>query len=866
MVQSPPVQAINHRTDFTQAISSITSALAILAEPGQVVELRIPGINGKRTDSGYFDDFEALARAALASTGRADGIYVTLNPINPALLARSSNHVTEYAKNSTGDKDILRRRWLFVDFDPVRPSGISSSDAEHEAAIERATVCRDWLHDQGIPSVLADSGNGAHLLVPIDLPNTDESTALLKAVLNALHEKYSDDRVEVDTSTVNASRIIKLYGTLARKGDNVPDRPHRQAAILQVSELLAPMDRALLENLAQLSSTKPSTPAQSTPSVSRESISNGKKPHKTVAKSNGTVSDRTVIDEIKAHFDMVAYAESKLGVTAVQEGDEYRLPGNQGFLINVEKGCWYHYGGNYGGDILDLVGYLTYVSSWNRNDAAMFKEALHEAALFARISMPAATVQSDKAATSADEGPQLPTEPSTKASTTTKATTEIKFDLLDVAKCWQHQLGNDLAWDTKSSIWRRWSGTHWERDPEKENFDLLASDMLRLMGMAINQANRMDGVIRLARALCKRQFNASSELLNFKNGTLDLNTMVGHAHQRTDHLVECLPYNYTLKSGCPVIQDFLKRSIPDTDGQRAYMTHIGLALIADRTLHKALVLLGPPRSGKTTLLKLAQLVLGKSPGQFPTAVLFSPESRGANSRAMWIDQSPRLVCLDEFPEEALRDEGEELFKSMTAHGGVSMWLKYRDERAENVWTPKMLFATNNRMRYRDPSGALTRRLLIVECHNSLPDNRLDTGLLDKFVPELGAFAAICIQMAMEVQRERTYPESETMRALLLDIERNGDAVKLWLSENCIFEPEMFAATHTLYQDFKAWCDDNGLHPVSRPKLRDMVCGANASIKRCRQRAVDPIDGSKRLLWGLVGLRLRRPSDDMAEQP
>jgi phage/plasmid-associated DNA primase len=291
------------------------------------------------------------------------------------------------------------------------------------------------------------------------------------------------------------------------------------------------------------------------------------------------------------------------------------------------------------------------------------------------------------------------------------------------------------------------------------------------------------------------------------------------------------------------------------------MAHIGLALVSDLTFHKALVLLGPPRSGKTTLLKLAQLVLGGTPGQFPTAILFSPESRGANSRAAWIDQSPRLLCLDEFPEEALRDEGEELFKSMTAHGGVSMWLKYRDERAENIWTPKLLFATNNRMRYRDPSGALTRRLLIVECPRSLPDHRLDSGLLDKFTPELGAFAAACIQSAFEVQQKRTYPESLAMRDLLMDIERNGDAVKLWLSENCVFEPQSFVPSQTLYQNFRGWCEENGLHAFSRPKMRDMICGAHEDVHCARQRAIDPSDGTRKVLWGIVGIRLRIPADD-----
>src|SRR5450631_797107 len=114
MVQATPAPAICKRPDLTQATKSITHALSILAEPDQVVELRIPGLNGKRTDSGYFTDFERLARAAVSYSGRAEGIYVTLNPLNSALLARSSNRVTEFAKHTTGDKDICYRRWLFV--------------------------------------------------------------------------------------------------------------------------------------------------------------------------------------------------------------------------------------------------------------------------------------------------------------------------------------------------------------------------------------------------------------------------------------------------------------------------------------------------------------------------------------------------------------------------------------------------------------------------------------------------------------------------------------------------------------------------------------------------------------------------------
>ncbi|MHB8751476.1 MAG: DNA primase family protein, partial [Aggregatilineales bacterium] len=442
---------------------------------------------------------------------------------------------------------------------------------------------------------------------------------------------------------------------------------------------------------------------------------------------------------------------------------------------------------------------------------------------------------------------------------------QVKPDLMDLAHAWKQRFANEWAWDTKVSTWRHWTGTHWQLEREPETLDLLAVEVMRLMGVPVSSGSKIDSVIRLARALSKRQFAPARRQINFQNGTLDLDTLTGHLHTASDNLTSCLPYDYDRNGEYPAIARFLGHAIPDKDGQRAYMAHIGLALIGDTTLHKALVLIGPPRSGKTTLLKLAQRTLGVPPGQFPSAILFSSESRGANSRATWLDQSPHLVCLDEFPEEAVRDEGEEIFKSMSAHGGVSMWLKYRDERAENTWTAKLMFATNNRMRYRDPSGALTRRLLVVECPNSLPDERLDGTLLDKFVPELGGFAAACIKLALQVLDTRTYPESAAMRALLGDIERNGDAVKLWLSENCTFEVGAFTPTQALYNNFRSWCEENGLHPVSRPKLRDMMCGYQPGIRCTKQRTIDVHSGATKPMWGMVGVRLRSGKDDLTEE-
>ncbi len=215
----------------------VLEALELLLEPGSVAELRALGRDG-RVASGYFDDPALLADAAepMDAAGEHRGIYVTLNPVNPALLARRANRVeTRLGRGdpTTADADIVRRRWLPIDVDPVRPSGVSSTTAEHHAACGAAQTIRDALAEEGWPApIVADSGNGGHLLYRIDLPNDDESTALVKSVLAALDERFSTEKALVDTANFNAARIWKCYGTVGRKGDSTTDRPHRRSAIV----------------------------------------------------------------------------------------------------------------------------------------------------------------------------------------------------------------------------------------------------------------------------------------------------------------------------------------------------------------------------------------------------------------------------------------------------------------------------------------------------------------------------------------------------------------------------------------------------------------------------------------------------------
>ena len=114
--------------------------LDLLWRPGDVREVRIPRYNEfKQSASGYFDSPATLAAAVQSWDGKAN-IYVSLNPVLSDLLARANNRVNARAENTTSDGEVKERRWLFLDVDPARPSGISSTDAEQERADRKSVV------------------------------------------------------------------------------------------------------------------------------------------------------------------------------------------------------------------------------------------------------------------------------------------------------------------------------------------------------------------------------------------------------------------------------------------------------------------------------------------------------------------------------------------------------------------------------------------------------------------------------------------------------------------------------------------------------------------------------------------------------
>jgi hypothetical protein len=244
--------------------NEIIHALRLWFQAGDVFEVRVldavsADYRREHIESGYFD-YEHISAVpeALKRLLSFRGVYVTVNPVNPDLLARAVNRLRPAGRNpTTADTDIVRRRWLLIDCDPKRSSGVSSTKAEHESALAKAREIRDGLSSLGWPDpIMTDSGNGAQLMYRIDLPADDGE--LVRRVIGEI-AKASSEQVAIDTSVHNPARIWRLPGTMNCKGDSIPERPHRMARILEEPQDIVSVSLKQMQDIVSYQNKDPQT-------------------------------------------------------------------------------------------------------------------------------------------------------------------------------------------------------------------------------------------------------------------------------------------------------------------------------------------------------------------------------------------------------------------------------------------------------------------------------------------------------------------------------------------------------------------------------------------------------------------------------
>ena len=202
----------------------------------ELVEIRILDPETKRSYSGYFTDIETILREI--KRYEKCNLYFTLNVIDPACYSREQHdRISTRPKSTTSDAEILGRKFCLIDIDCEKPSDTNSTDAEKELAKGVVNEVYKFLRDEGFEKpIICDSANGYHLLYKQAMISNPQNTETMKNFLKVLDMYFSTDKVKIDCTTFNPSRICKLYGVISRKGSDTQERPQRESKILRVPQ------------------------------------------------------------------------------------------------------------------------------------------------------------------------------------------------------------------------------------------------------------------------------------------------------------------------------------------------------------------------------------------------------------------------------------------------------------------------------------------------------------------------------------------------------------------------------------------------------------------------------------------------------
>jgi P4 family phage/plasmid primase-like protien len=627
--------------------------------------------------------------------------------VEPSLLARAANRIAEKVDSTSADADITRRRWLFIDLDPVRPSGISSTEAEHQAAREVLEEVVVFLSGMAWPEpIIAMSGNGWYLLYSIDLPNDAASRDLVKGVLEALADRFNNEAVHIDTAVYNAARLVGLIGSLKIKGDSLPERPHRRSQLNSLPDELTPVSEDLLAAVAYDSPQ-----------------GKGVVPKGTSIRSRYQIDLEAALQE--RGIDYQVQPPDAQGITWFHVR---KCPFNDDECRPFECGV-----GQRPSDGL-LAGKCFHAEDepkgWQE-----WKEAL--GINFSRNgSNQAVRTPSGTMGLEADPESELHLTDTWNAH---RLVTLNEGDILwcEVFKQWFVYDGTRYVKDMTREVERRAEHTvkglykYAASFPDKERRQTVAtwavqSESRFRIGSMVESAKRMVPVH-------PNEFDNDPMLFNVVNGTVDLRSQTLIPHQREHRLTKLAPVVLDPEAICPLWLAFLHRIFSGNQSMIGFVQRLfGYGLTGLLTDHIVVILYGTGANGKSTLLGVLRSLAGDYAHHCRPEVFTTKRNESQGFELVPL-AGARVVTASETGAGKRLDEA--LVKEMTGGEPISCAPKYGDFFTfQPVFKP--LLATNHKPQVRGVDEGIWRRLILLPFTVTIPETERDRDLPAKLQQEL----------------------------------------------------------------------------------------------------------------------------------
>jgi P4 family phage/plasmid primase-like protien len=340
---------------------------------------------------------------------------------------------------------------------------------------------------------------------------------------------------------------------------------------------------------------------------------------------------------------------------------------------------------------------------------------------------------------------------------------------------------------------------------------------------ALFSAHRLKAVLWVAKGYLtvdNEEFDAHPDLLNVRNGVVDLRDGTLHPHDPLLRFTKVTMVDY--QPGA--VHDDWGQALTALPAEVADWLQLrwGQGLTGHPVPDDVMVVLkGAGENGKTTLVDSVREAVGPDYAVvLPDRVLLARS--GDHPTELMTLRGARLAFMEEFPE--LGHLNVKRLKDM--HGTGRITARYIGKDSVSWQVTHTIFVTTNYLPRVDESDHGTwRRLLLVEFpyryrkrHETVEmptDRRGDPDLRDRLRRGAGgqheAILAWLVTGAVRwYQRDKTMPEPPESVRSATDVWRmTSDLLLRYINDNLVFDPDAHVMAKELYEDFAEWLNASG---------------------------------------------------------
>jgi putative DNA primase/helicase len=321
-----------------------------------------------------------------------------------------------------------------------------------------------------------------------------------------------------------------------------------------------------------------------------------------------------------------------------------------------------------------------------------------------------------------------------------------------------------------------------------------------------------------------------------------------------------LEFDWNVEAECPTWDRFLEDVFGDDPESVMFLEEfMGYCMTGDTKFEKAAMLIGPRRSGKSTIVDL----IGKLVGDGAYAGLsFNDWLSTAKSAQVLIGK--RVVA---FPDVRLKpvkwygasvDRGgidhrsSELLLKITGRDKISIGQMYA-EAWNGVLQAKIILTSNEVPNFNDTSGVLPTRFIKLQFRRSFAGCE-DVNLRSKLYAELPGIAAYCIGAYQRLCKRGHFIQPASAADLERAVLAASDPFSAMALECFVPDPAGTVTKAVAYSRFQTWCEDNG-HPDLKRTTRDNKFGERLRTVAGFEHLTDYRPAGQPRHW--AGMRLRK---------